>query len=138
MTAALALLFSLISPGSGHILTGNYAQGIVIGVLFALGRNALLPLGLRFFRVQTLRRTLQAFYICNWCYIVLVFYTVASAFWCALKAEEQFLWQAVLFAFMMILVQKNTQRKIIFSALCGRAGMWEILQKMSKSPTEKK
>ncbi|MBO7191731.1 MAG: hypothetical protein J6V32_06585 [Elusimicrobiaceae bacterium] len=138
MTVALALIFTLIAPGSGHVLTGNCAQGIVIGVLFALGKNALLPLSLRIFHVQTLKRTLQAFYVCNWCYIALIFYAVASAFWCALKAREQCLGPAVLVALMIILVQKNTRSKIIFTALCGRAGMWEILQKMRKSPTEKK
>ena len=138
MTAIAALLFTLIAPGSGHALTGNYAQAIVIGLLFALGKNALLPIGLRIFRVTTLKRTLLAFYICNCCYITLIFYALISAFLGALNAHKMFVWQAVLFALMIILIQKNTKSKIIFSALCGRTGVWEIMEKMRKSPTEKK
>ena len=138
MTPVLALFFTLIAPGSGHVLTGNYTQAVVIGVLFALGKSAFLPLALRAFRVQTLKRTLQFFYVCNWCYIVLIFYALLSAFFCALKTQKLFLWQAILVALMLILMQKNTQNKNIFSALCGRAGVWEIMQGMYKFPTEKK
>lgn len=137
MTALLAVVFSLIAPGAGHALTGNWGQACVIGGLFALGKNALLPLSLRMFRVQQLKRTLQFFYVCNWLYIGLIFYAIISAFWCGLHAQKMHLLTAVLFAFAIILVQKNTQHKIIFTALCGREGIWELLQRMRKSSTEK-
>lgn len=136
--AALALLFSLIAPGSGHALTGDWTQAIIIGALFALGKNALLPLCLRLFKVQTLRSTLLFFYACNCLQIVLIFYACISAFWYGLQAHEMYFLRACLVAVAIILVQKNTKNKFIFTALCGREGMWELMQKMRKSPTRKK
>jgi len=138
MTALLALLFSLIAPGAGHALTGNYVQAVLIGGLFALGKNALLPLSLRVLKITDLKRTLQFFYVCNWCYILLIFYAVVSAFWCGLQTHEMQFWRAVLCACAIILVQKNTRKKIIFTALCGREGIWELGHKTSSFPTEKK
>lgn len=138
MTAAVAVLFSLIAPGAGHALTGNYVQACVLGGLFALGKTALLPLSLRFFHVQNAKRTLQVFYVWNWLYIVLIFYAIISAFWCGLYAEKMNLFSAVVFAFAIILLQKNTKNKFIFTALCGREGVWELMQQMRKSPTEKR
>ena len=138
MTAVLAVLFSLIAPGAGHALTGDWIQAVVLGGVFALGKNALLPFGLRVFRVDTLARVLKIFYVCNWCYVVLIFYAIASAFWCGLHASQMQIGKAILFAGMVILVQKNTQNKFIFTALCGRDGVWELMQKMRKSTTEKK
>ena len=64
MSALFALIFSLMAPGAGHILTGNYGQGIVLGSLFALGKNAFLPLSLRLFGVYTYKRTLH-FFMCG-------------------------------------------------------------------------
>lgn len=137
MIAILAVLFSLIAPGSGHVLVGDWVQAVVLGGVFALGKTALLPLSLRVFRVQTLKRTLQILYVCNCCYIALIFYAVISAFWCGLQTNELYFLRACLFAVAIILVQKNTQHKFIFTALCGREGVYEILQKMRKSPTGK-
>jgi len=138
MIAVLAVLFSLIAPGAGHALTGAWAQAVVIGALFALGKNALLPLSLRLFRVNTLPRALQFFYVCNWLQIVLIFYASISAFWLGLHAREMYFLRACLCAAAIILVQKNTKNKFIFTALCGREGVWELMQKMRQSPTEKK
>lgn len=137
MIALLAVLFSLIAPGAGHALTGDWTQAVVLGGMFALGKTALLPFSLRVFRVQTLKRTLQFFYVCNWCYIALIFYAVISALWCGLKAQEIYFLHACLFAVAIILVQKNTKNKFIFASLCGREGVWELLQKMRNSPTRK-
>lgn len=138
MIAALSLLFSLIAPGAGHALTGDWAQAIIIGGLFALGKNALLPFSLRVFRVDTLARALKFFYVCNWFQIGLIFYACMSAFWGGLHAREMYFLRACLVAVAIILVQKNTKNKFIFTALCGREGMWELMRKMRKSPTEKK
>ena len=74
MILLLALLFSLVAPGAGHILTGNYLQGIIIGIVFALGKSTFLPLALRVFKVTTLKQTLQFFYVCNVVYMLLIFY----------------------------------------------------------------
>ena len=136
MTALVALLFSLIAPGAGHALTGHWGQAILIGGIFALGKNALLPLSFRLGRVRTLKRALRFLYVCNWCYIALIFYAVISAFWYGFYTQEMYILRACLFAAVVILVQKNTKSKFIFTALCGRAGMWELVQKIYKSPTE--
>ena len=44
MIPAAALLLSLIAPGAGHVFTGHYFEGGVIGLLFALGKSTMLPL----------------------------------------------------------------------------------------------
>lgn len=137
MIALLAVLFSLIAPGAGHALTGDWMQAAVLGGVFALGKTALLPLSLRVFRVRTLKRTLQFFYVCNWCYIALIFYAVIGAFWRGLNVQEIYFLRACLFAVAVILVQKNTKNKFIFTALCAREGVWELLYKMHHSPTRK-
>lgn len=62
MTVFFALLFSLVVPGAGQIFTGHYGEGIALGLLFALGKSVLLPLVLRVFKVESLKRTLQIFY----------------------------------------------------------------------------
>ncbi len=138
MTAVAALLASLIAPGVGHALTGNYVQAAVLGGLFALGKNALLPLSLRVFRVESLRNTLKFFYACNWCYIALIFYAAISAFWQGLHANAWHVWSALLYAVAIISVYKKTKSKIIFTFLCGRSGVYEWLQKMHQSATERK
>ncbi|MBR4355469.1 MAG: hypothetical protein IKP96_02710 [Elusimicrobiaceae bacterium] len=138
MSALFALIFSLMAPGAGHILTGNYGQGIVLGSLFALGKNAFLPLSLRLFGVYTYKRTLQFFYVWNWFYIVLIVYAVVSAVWYGWNVQEMYFFQTLIFILAVRLVHKNTKSKIIFTALCGRSGIYELMEKMHKSPTEKK
>ena len=137
MTAVVAVLFTLIAPGAGHALTGNYVQACMVGGLFALGKNALLPLSLRLFGVQSKKCALQFFYVWNWLYIALIFYAIISACWCGIYAQKINVWYAIIFAFAIILLQKNTQNKFIFTALCGREGVWEFMQQMHKFPTEK-
>ena len=132
-----ALLFSLIAPGAGHILTGHYTQGIMLGILFALGKSACLPLALRVGKVTTLKRTLQFFYVCNISYILLIAYAVLSAIWFGFAAQKMYFLHAIIFAFAIILVYKRTQNKFIFTALCGREGIYELMQKINKSTTEK-
>ena len=72
MTPALALLFSLVAPGAGQILNGDFAQGVLLGALFAFGKSVLLPLMLRILRVTRLKTTLQIFYVCNLAYMLLI------------------------------------------------------------------
>ena len=138
MILCLAVLFSIIAPGAGHILTGNYIQGLVIGICFALGKSALLPLSLRMCKITTLKRTLQFFYACNVTYILLVLYAILSAAWFGLYAQKIYFLRAIVFAFAIILMYKHTQNKFIFTSLCGREGIYELMQKMKKSQTEKK
>ncbi|MBR4592445.1 MAG: hypothetical protein IKO35_04470 [Elusimicrobiaceae bacterium] len=133
-----ALIFSLIAPGAGHILTGHFAQGILLGGLFALGKSALLPLALRLFKVKELKRVLHFFYVCNCGYILLIFYAVISAVWYGFYATQMYVLQAIVCAICVGLIYKRTQNKFIFTALCGRSGIYELMQKMHKSQTVKK
>ncbi len=138
MTAFLAMLFSLVAPGAGHILIGCYGEGFFLGVLFALGKSTLLPLGLRIFNVSDLKRTLQILYACNWGYIVLILYAAVSSFWRGFYAEQIHFLYAVLFAIIVTLVYKNTLNNFIFTALCGRTEIYELLRAKQKSQTVKK
>lgn len=138
MTAFMSLIFSLVYPGAGQIYAGDYVAGIAIGLLFMLGKSALLPLALRAGKVDDLPRALRFFYVCNWGYIVLILGAAACAFWRGFYARETHFLYAFLFALAGITAYKNTFNKFIFTALCGREGVWEVLVKMRKSSTEKK
>lgn len=137
MTFFLAILFSLVAPGAGQILIGNYIEGMVIGILFALGKSTLLPLALRIGNVSTLKRTLAFFYAFNVGYILLILYAIVSAAWHGFYAQEMHVLQAIVFVFSVMLVYKRTQNKFIFTTLCGRSGIYELMQKMRKSQTVK-
>lgn len=134
----LALLFSLMAPGAGQIFIGKFAEGILLGVLYALGKSALLPLSFRLFKVTQLKRTLQFFYVCNWCYIFLILYAMSAAFFQAKNSTGNYFLATILFIICVRLVQKQTLNKFIFTTLCGRIGVWEIWQDLRKSQTEKK
>lgn len=138
MTAAISFLFSLVCPGAGQIYAGDYAAGVVIGLLFALGKSALLPLAIRAFKVNDLPRALRFFYVCNWCYIMLVFGAAAAALWRGFYAQQTHFLYAVLFAIATTAAYKNTFNPFIFTALCARPDVWKALKKTRKSPTEKK
>jgi len=136
--SGLALLVSFMAPGAGQILLGKFAQGIAIGLLFAVGKSALLPLALRVCRVTQLKRTLQMLYVWNWGYILLIFGAAALAVWQAQTAREAHGLAVIFFIICVRIVKKRTLNALIFTALCGREGVWEILQKYSTPPTEKK
>ena len=138
MTSFLALLFSLVAPGAGHIFIGAYAEGFVLGGFFALGKSALLPLVLRMFNITDLKRTLQIFYICNCCYMALILYAAVSSLWRGFYAEQMHFLYALVFAICVTVVYKNTLNAFIFTALCGRSGVYGLLRAKATSPTEKK
>ena len=136
--SGVALLFSLMAPGAGQILIGKFFQGILFGLLFALGKSALLPLSLRLFGVTQLKRMLRFMYVCNWGYIMLIFVAAAAAFFQAQHVVQKNWLAAVCFIICVRVIQKQTFNSFIFTALCGRSGMWKILQKYSINTTEKK
>ena len=138
MMKLLAVVFSLIAPGAGHILGGDYTQGIVLGALFAVGRSGILPLALRLLRMQTEREFLRAFYACNWFYIVLIFYALVSVFVQTKSNAPVHILHAIIFAICVSVAYKNTFCKFIFESLCGRSGVWELYLKIKKLPSEKK
>lgn len=134
----LAVLFSLVAPGAGNIFAGDYAQGAVLGLLFVLGRSGLLPLALRAFKVQTFKGVLQAFYTCNCFYITLIFYAIVSSFLqTKSNAPVHFLY-AIIFAICISVAYKKAFSKFIFTAICGREGVYEFYLKNKKLPSEKK
>lgn len=138
MTEILCFLFSLVCPGAGQIYAGDFTAGIIIGALFALGKSALLPVAVRVLNVNEPVRALKLFYACNWFYILLIIGAAVGALWRGFYADGNYFLQAVLFSVCVRLMYKNTFNKFIFTALCGRAGVWELLAKMRKTPTEKK
>ena len=137
MILLLSVFFSLMAPGAGHILIGDYWQGLILGGLFALGKSALLPLAIRIGKIDTVKSVLQFFYVCNMGYILLILYALASAAWSGFYAQEMHVLQALVFIFAVILVYKRTQNKFIFTALCGRSGIYELMMKMRKSQKRK-
>lgn len=138
MTPALALLFSLVAPGAGQILNGDFVHGMLLGALFAFGKSVLLPLMLRILRVTRLKTTLQIFYIFNLGYMLLILYAAVESFVRGFFSAQFYFWPAVLCAVAVTLAQKNTFNAFIFTALCGRAGVYSILRKGKQTPTEKK
>ena len=138
MISFLALLFSLVAPGAGHILIGSYPEGFWLGGLFALGKSALLPLTLRVFKITDLKRTLQIFYACNCFYMALILYAAVSSLWRGFYAEQMHFLYALVFAICVTVVYKNTLNGFIFTALCGRSGVYGLLRVKKESPTEKK
>ena len=134
----IAVFFSLIAPGAGHIFAGDYTQGVVLGLLFVLGRSGLLPLALRVLKVKTLKGVLQAFYSCNCFYITLIFYALISSFLqTKSNAPVHFLY-AFIFAICISVAYKKAFSKFIFTALCGREDLYELYLKNKKLPSEKK
>lgn len=138
MNALIALVLSLAAPGAGHIFNGFYTEGLVLGVLFAFGKSTFLPLILRVFGVGNLKRTLQIFYVCNWFYIALICYAALTSFWSGFSVRQTHFWYALLFAVAVSLAYRNTLNAFIFTALCGRTGVYAILRAGRKSPTETK
>ena len=134
----VAILFSLIAPGAGHIFAGDYVQGAVLGALFVLGRSGLLPLALRVLKVQSVKGMLQAFYTCNCFYITLIFYALVSSFLQTKSNAPVHFFYALIFAICVSAAYKKAFSKFIFSAICGRTGAYEFYLKNRKSPSEKK
>lgn len=134
----LALVFSLMAPGAGQIFIGKFGQGILFGALFALGKSTLLPLSLRACKVTQLKRMLQFFYVCNWCYIILILTAALAAFFQATATEKKYFLATLFFIICVRLTKKQTFNAFIFTALCGRSGVWKILQSVSSSQTVKR
>ena len=134
----LALVFSLMAPGAGQIFIGKFGQGILLGALFALGKSALLPLSLRVCKVTQLKSVLQFFYVCNWCYIILILTAALTAFFQTAITEKKYFLATLFFIICVRLIKKQTFNAFIFTALCGRSGMWKILQSVSSSQTVKR
>lgn len=137
MNPILAFVFSLVAPGSGQILNGQYGKGLVLGVLFALGKSAVLPLFIRFFGISSRRGVLRTLYAANWLTVLVIVYALVDAVYDAFVLPGGQILTAVLAALMIVAVYKNTFNNFIFTALCGREGIYPLLRPVKKSPTEK-
>jgi len=138
MIRLIALLFSLMAPGAGHIFIGHYVQGVLLGLLFVLGRSGLLPLALRVFKVRTEKNLLYAFYLSNWFYIVLILYAAISAFLQTKPNNQIHFLYALVSVICISIAYKKTFSRFIFTALCGRRDVYEFYLKNKRISTEKK
>lgn len=129
MISFLVVFFSFIAPGMGQIFLGNYKEGILWGIFFALGKSAILPLFLRIFRVEKLKTTLKIIYIFNWLYIALICCASISAFHGGKYLTDRNWLYAILFAVMITLVYKNTLNNFVFTSLCGRKDVFDLVKK---------
>lgn len=136
MNGIIALFLSMVAPGAGQIFNGDYWLGALLGGMFALGKTAVLPLMVRGLRLKTEESILKLFYWFNWLYSVCVLFAIVQATVRGFGVTVTHPWTAVLCALMIISVYKNTQKEILFSALCGRRGLYQVLRPVRKSPTE--
>lgn len=138
MAPLLALLFSLIAPGAGQIYNGAYGKGIVLGVLFMLGKSALLPLCIRLFKITSEKGTLKIFYFFNWFNIALISLAAFDSFYFAFYTVSGKFLYALIFAVASVSVFRSTNNEIIFTLLSGRGGIYKMSRAKKNSPTEKK
>ncbi len=136
MNGFIALILNMVAPGAGQIFNGDYWLGAALGILFALGKTALLPLMVRAFKVRSEEAILKLFYWFNWFYSLCVLFAIVQGTARGFSVTVTHPWTAVLCAFMIVSVYKNTHKEILFSALCGRRGLYEVLVVARKSPTE--
>lgn len=138
MNPLIALLLGLCAPGSAQIFNGQYAKGIMLAALFALGRSVLLPLCVRTFSIRSERAVLLTFLWANRLYIGVILYALLDGFYNAFFVSVTHGWTAVLSAIMIVTVSKNTFKNFLFTALSGCEGLFEILSPERFSPSEKK
>ncbi len=136
MNGIIALVLSMVAPGAGQVFNGDYWLGAALGGMFALGKTALLPLSVRVLRVQTEEGLLKLFYWFNWLYSLCVLFAIVQAGARGFGGAQSHPWTGVLSAFMIVAVFKNTHKEILFSALCGRRGLYEIIKPNRKSTSE--
>lgn len=136
MKPVIALLLGLCAPGAAQIFNGEFTKGIVFGVLFALGRSVFLPLCLRIFSIRSERAVLLTFLWANRLFVGVILYALVDGVYQAFFVSQTYGWSAVLSAVMIVAVSKNTFKNFLFTALCGRAGLFEILVPKRISPSE--
>lgn len=137
MNPLFALLLSLVGPGAGQVFNGQIGKGVAVGVLFALGKTALLPLIIRLFKITSEKGTLRLFYWFNIFYIALISYAAFDSFYYAFFTQNtRWLW-AILTALIVAGVWRNTRNELVFTLLSGRAGIYRFTRSKKNSPTEK-
>lgn len=137
MNPIITLFLGLMAPGAAQIFNGQYAKGIVFGALFALGRSVALPLCVRAFSIRSERAVLLTFLWANRLYVAVIFYALLDGFYNSFFVSQTHAWSAVISAVMIVAVSKNTFKNFLFTMLCGRAGLYEILVPKNISSSEK-
>ena len=137
MSAFLAGLLSLVAPGSGQILIGNFTEGIIIGLLFIFTKPVIIPLIIRFARITKLRSVLKLLYACNLFYMALIIYALVRSILSAWHVDDWYVWYALIFIFCTTITYKNIFNEFIFSALCARTEIYNWARGKANSPTEK-
>ena len=138
MSVFLAGLLSLIGTGAGQILVGNFTEGIAIALLFIFTKPVLVPLAIRFLRLDKLRGALKLLYACNLFYMGLIIYAFVRSLVSAWNAPQLYVWYGLVSAFAIVLTYKNIFNEFIFSSLCGRTEIYNWARGKGDLPTEKK
>ena len=69
---------------------------------------------------------------------LLVCYAVFSAFWRGFWCEDGHFLYAFLFAICLIVTYKNTFNRVIFTMLCGRTGIYDMVRSSRNIPSGEK
>lgn len=133
MNGIWAFLISLVAPGAGQIFNGQYVLGVLLGGMFALGKTALLPLLIRLLKIRTEVAALKLVYWFNWAYGLCVLFAIFQAAVVGFEQTQRHPWTALISAFAIVCVYKNTMKEILFAALCGRTGMYQLIRPVRKS-----
>lgn len=133
MNGIWAFLISLVAPGAGQIFNGQYGLGVLLGGMFALGKTALLPLLVRLLKIRTEVAALRLVYWFNWAYGLCVLFAIFQAAVVGFEQTQRHPWTALISAFAIVCVYKNTMKEVLFEALCGRAGIYQLIRPVRKS-----
>lgn len=137
MSVFLAGLLSLIGPGAGQILVGEFTEGIIIALLFVFTKPVLVPLIIRFLRITKLRGVLKLLYACNLFYMGLIIYAFLRSIFSAWNSNDFYFWYGIISAICVVITYKNIFNEFIFSSLCGRTEIYNWARGKINSQTEK-
>jgi len=138
MSIIFAGLLSLIGPGAGQIFVGKFTEGMIIALLFIFTKPVLVPLTIRFLRLDKLRGALKLLYACNLFYMGLIIYAFVRSLVSVGNAPQLYVWYGLVSAFAIVLTYKNIFNEFIFSSLCGRTEIYNWACGKGNLPTGKK
>ena len=138
LCAIIALILSLIAPGSGQIFNGQYGKGLAFAFIFVFGRYVLLPLAVRIFNFRDDVKNLKLIYAFNIIYPVLILISAVDAAYHAPRVSHSGLGAvyAVLAMVMISAMYRAVGTRLIVYCMCGREDMLQyILPRKKPSPT---
>jgi len=118
----LALILSLIAPGSGQILNGQFFKGFLFAFIFVFGRYVLLPLAIRVCKFADDAKSLRLIYIFNIIYPIIIILSAVDACYHAVHAlhNAQMAIYAVMAAVIIATMYKGMGARFIVYAMSGR------------------